>query len=64
MKRGTANFHADEDPSDLFDEALGIAELEDDAALADATGEDFELDVKLLSVARRHARHARRPASG
>ena len=59
MKRGTASFDADEDPTGLFDEALDLAAIEDDAALADDDG-DFELDLRMLSAARRQARQSRR----
>ena len=64
MKRCIEDFIADEDPSDLFDDVLGHAELEDDCVHADDADDDtdFERDLHLLAAARRAARHQRRHA--
>ena len=62
MKRRIEDFIADEDPSDLFDDALDHAELEDDRLHADdgADDADFERDLHLLAAARRAAKAHRR----
>lgn len=62
MKRRIEDFIADEDPSDLFDEAVGHAELEDEWMHADDADDDaeYEQDLHLLAAARRVARHGRR----
>ncbi len=54
MKLERTDFRADEDPTGLFDDALDMAAIEDDAALADAADDDdFEHDLRLLAAARR-----------
>lgn len=62
MKRRIEDFIADEDPSDLFDEAVGHAELEDEWMHADDADDDaeFEQDLHLLAAARRAGRQHRR----
>lgn len=60
MKRDTAMFAADEDPAALFDEALDLADLEDDAVHADDDDEDFENDLRVLAAHRAANRAARR----
>lgn len=63
MTRERTQFSADEDPAALFDDALDLAAIEDDAALADADDADFERDLHLLAAGMRHARQARRIGS-